>query len=114
MPGFCTQQPAGFCKAGDREYGTHYQHHSGNGDRYCLYARVLWNNVAEYIFLIIICNMIHYFSTPYLMIKNALLKLNTSWEATAKLLGDSWGKTLLRIITPNMSSTLMEVSDTIL
>ena len=42
-------------------------------------------------FLIIICNMIHYFSTPYLMIKNALLKLNTSWEATAKLLGDSWG-----------------------
>lgn len=60
-------------------------------------------------FLIIICNMIHYFSTPYLMIKNALLKLNTSWEATAKLLGDSWGKTLLRIITPNMSSTLMEV-----
>ena len=59
--------------------------------------------------LIIICNMIHYFSTPYLMIKNALLKLNTSWEATAKLLGDSWGKTLIRIITPNMSSTLLEV-----
>lgn len=59
--------------------------------------------------LIIICNMIHYFSTPYLMIKNALLKLNTSWEATARLLGDSWGKTLVRIITPNMSSTLLEV-----
>lgn len=59
--------------------------------------------------LIIICNMIHYFSTPYLMIKNALLKLNTSWEATAKLLGDSWRKTLVRIITPNMSSTLLEV-----
>lgn len=59
--------------------------------------------------LIIICNMIHYFSTPYLMIKNALLKLNTSWEATAKLLGDSWVKTLVRIITPNMSSTLLEV-----
>lgn len=59
--------------------------------------------------LIIICNMIHYFSTPYLMIKNALLKLNTSWEATARLLGDSWAKTLVRIITPNMSSTLLEV-----
>lgn len=59
--------------------------------------------------LIIICNMIHYFSTPYLMIKNALLKLNTSWEATARLLGDSWVKTLVRIITPNMSSTLLEV-----
>nr|WP_317282223.1 extracellular solute-binding protein [uncultured Sellimonas sp.] len=59
--------------------------------------------------LIIICNMIHYFSTPYLMIKNALLKLNTSWEATAKLLGDSWIKTLMRIVTPNMSSTLLEV-----
>lgn len=59
--------------------------------------------------LIIICNTIHYFSTPYLMIKNALMKLNTSWEATAKLLGDSWSKTLIRIITPNMTSTLLEV-----
>ncbi len=60
-------------------------------------------------FLIIICNVVHFFSTPYLMMKNSLSKLNSSWEATASLMGDSWFKTIVRIITPNMASTLLEV-----
>lgn len=59
--------------------------------------------------LIIICNVVHFFSTPYLMMKNSLSKLNSSWEATAALMGDSWLKTIIRIITPNMISTLLEV-----
>lgn len=59
--------------------------------------------------LIIICNVVHFFSTPYLMMKNSLSKLNSSWEATAALMGDSWIKTIIRIITPNMVSTLLEV-----
>lgn len=59
--------------------------------------------------LIIICNVVHFFSTPYLMMKNSLSKLNSSWEATAVLMGDSWIKTIVRIITPNMVSTLLEV-----
>lgn len=59
--------------------------------------------------LIIICNIVHFFSTPYLMMKNSLSKLNSSWEATASLMGDSWFKTIVRIITPNMASTLLEV-----
>ena len=59
--------------------------------------------------LIIICNVVHFFSTPYLMMKNSLSKLNSSWEATAALMGDSWIKTIVRIITPNMVSTLLEV-----
>ncbi len=59
--------------------------------------------------LIIICNVVHFFSTPYLMMKNSLSKLNSSWEATAALMGDSWIKTIVRIITPNMFSTLLEV-----
>lgn len=59
--------------------------------------------------LIIICNVVHFFSTPYLMMKNSLSKLNNSWEATAALMGDSWIKTIVRIITPNMVSTLLEV-----
>ncbi len=59
--------------------------------------------------IIIICNIIHFFSTPYLMMKNSLSKMNSSWETTAILMGDSWTKTILRIVTPNAMSTLLEV-----
>lgn len=61
-------------------------------------------------FLIIIsCNIVHFFSTPYLMMENSLSKMNNSFETTAKLLGDSYLKTIVRIITPNIKSTLLEV-----
>lgn len=60
-------------------------------------------------FLIIICNILHFFSTPYLMMKSSLEKLNISWDTTALLMGDNWIKTIVRIITPNMKSTILEV-----
>lgn len=59
--------------------------------------------------LIIICNIIHFFSTPYLMLKNSLEKLNSSWENTALLMGDTWFKTIYRVITPNIKTTIFEV-----
>ncbi len=59
--------------------------------------------------LIILCNVVHFFSTPYLMMKNSLSKLNSSWENTASLMGDTWIKTIVRIVTPNMTSTILEV-----
>ena len=59
--------------------------------------------------IIIICNIVHYFSTPYLMMKNSLSKVNASWETTAMLMGDSWVKTIARVVTPNALSTLLEV-----
>lgn len=59
--------------------------------------------------LIILCNVVHFFSSPYLMMKNGLEKLSASWETTARLMGDSWLKTVVRIITPNAFSTLLEV-----
>lgn len=59
--------------------------------------------------LIIICNVIHYFSTPYLMFKNSLEKMNSSWETTAMLMGDNWVKTIIRVVTPNAKSTIFEV-----
>lgn len=59
--------------------------------------------------IIIVCNLIHFFATPYMMMKNSLSKMNLSWEKTAKLMGDSWIKTLIRIVTPNAAGSLIEV-----
>jgi iron(III) transport system permease protein len=59
--------------------------------------------------ILIICNVIHFFSTPYLMIKNSLAKMNSSWETTAMLMGDTWLKTIVRVVTPNAMGTILEV-----
>ena len=59
--------------------------------------------------IIIICNVVHFFSTPYLMMKSSLSKMNSSWETTAMLMGDNWVKTILRVVTPNALSTIIEV-----
>ena len=59
--------------------------------------------------IIILCNMVHFFATPFLMMKGALDKMNDSWENTALLLGDNWIKTVVRIITPNAIVSLMEI-----
>ena len=59
--------------------------------------------------LIIICNVVHFFSTPYLMMKNSLEKMNEGWETTAMLMGDTWIKTIMRVVTPNALSTILEV-----
>ena len=61
------------------------------------------------LFIIVICNVIHYFSTPYLMMKSSLAKMNASWETTAMLMGDTWLKTIVRVVTPNAMGTILEV-----
>ena len=65
----------------------------------------LQNTIA----IIVLCNVVHFFSTPYLMMKNSLEKMNSSWETTAKLMGDRWIQTIIRVVTPNAMSTLLEV-----
>lgn len=72
---------------------------------FCFSGTSLQNTFA----IIIICNTIHFFSTPYLMMKNSLSKMNASWETTAMLMGDNWTKTIIRVVTPNAFSTLIEV-----
>ena len=59
--------------------------------------------------LMIICNIIHFFSTPYLMIKGTLEKMNESYETTATLMGDNWFQTIICVITPNSLFSLLEV-----
>lgn len=59
--------------------------------------------------IMVLCNMLHFFATPYTMVKNTLMKMNLSWEKTARLLGDNWIKTMLRVVIPNTRNTLLEV-----
>lgn len=59
--------------------------------------------------IIIVCNMMHFFSTPYLMIKNTLAKMNSSFETTAMLMGDNWFKTIKRVVIPNSKSTILDM-----
>lgn len=59
--------------------------------------------------ILIICNVVHFFSTPYIMMKGSLEKMNASWETTAMLMGDTWVKTILRVVTPNALATILEV-----
>ncbi|KAB8287133.1 extracellular solute-binding protein [Bifidobacterium avesanii] len=59
--------------------------------------------------ILIAANIVHYFATPYQMIKDSLTKMNASWETTAKLMGDSWFKTIVRVVTPNALPTILQV-----
>lgn len=59
--------------------------------------------------IIVLCNIMHYFTTPYLMAKNALTKMNPGWETSGELLGDNWFKTVYRVILPNSASTVLEI-----
>lgn len=72
---------------------------------------LLFNNsdLKGTFFIIIICNIVHFFTTPYLMAKNSLSKMNPSWEITGELMGDTWIHTIIRVIIPNSISTLVEM-----
>lgn len=59
--------------------------------------------------IMVLCNIVHFFSTPYLMAKDALGKMNHNWEHAASLMGDSWLQTLMRVILPNVKHTLLEI-----
>ena len=59
--------------------------------------------------IIIFCNIVHFFTTPYLMAKNSLGKLNPAWETTGELMGDTWIKTVMRVILPNSAATIAEM-----
>ncbi|GIN56466.1 phosphonate ABC transporter permease [Lederbergia ruris] len=72
---------------------------------------LLFNNssLKGTLIIIVLCTIVHYFTSPYLMAKNALAKMNPSWETTGELLGDHWLKTVCRVILPNSVSTIFEM-----
>lgn len=59
--------------------------------------------------VLILCNIVHLFTTPYLMAKGSLEKMNRGWESTAALMGDSWWKTLVRVLIPNSLPSILDM-----
>ncbi|WP_241954599.1 ABC transporter permease subunit [Staphylococcus auricularis] len=74
------------------------------------YLLFFQNTTLQGTFLIVILSIIvHYFTTPFLMAKSALEKLDLSWDITSALMRDSWGGTIFKIILPNMKSTIVDM-----
>lgn len=67
------------------------------------------SNLKGTFLIIILCNIVHFFTTPYLMAKNSLSKMNPAWETTGELLGDTWIKTIFRVVIPSSISTIVEM-----
>lgn len=61
------------------------------------------------LFILILANTIHFFSSPYLMIYNSIAKLNPNLEATAASLGISRLRLTLDIFLPQTRTTLVEM-----
>lgn len=59
--------------------------------------------------ILIIANILHFFTTPYLMIKSSLEKMNESWETTGLLMGDTWLKTVIKVVIPNSKATIYQM-----
>ncbi|WP_086350569.1 ABC transporter permease subunit [Candidatus Enterococcus clewellii] len=59
--------------------------------------------------ILVIVTIVHYFATPYQMGKEAMQKMNGHWENTARLMGDSWLKTIWRVLLPNSLNTIIDM-----
>lgn len=51
----------------------------------------------------------HYYTTPFLLAKNALEKLNPSWDISSSLMKDKWYETVFKVVVPNMKKTIIEM-----
>ena len=59
--------------------------------------------------ILVLANLVHFFTTPYMMATSALSKMNAGWETTGAFMGDSWIKTVSRVIVPNSLPTLLQM-----
>lgn len=70
-----------------------------------------FKNVPLYgtIFMLVIVNIVHFFSSPYLMGYNSLSKFNPNLEDVAHTLGISKMRTLIDVYVPSTLSTIVEM-----
>ena len=59
--------------------------------------------------ILVLANLVHFFTSPYMMATSALSKMNAGWETTGALMGDRWIQTITRVIVPNSLPTLLQM-----
>ena len=64
---------------------------------------------AETIAILVVVNIIHYFSSPYLMAKNAFEKINKDYETVGDTLGISRVSLFFKVMIPNSISTIVSM-----
>ncbi|MBC2854952.1 ABC transporter permease subunit [Cetobacterium sp. 2A] len=57
----------------------------------------------------ILLNSVHFFTSPYLLFKNSLEKINDNLEDISYVLGDSYLKTVIKIIIPNLKGPFVDI-----
>ena len=77
----------------------------GIGFLFAMSGTMLANTFA----ILVLVNLVHFFTSPYLMATSALSKMNAGWETTGALMGDSWLKTVMRVVVPNSAATLWQM-----
>lgn len=77
----------------------------GIGFLFAMSGTVLANTFT----ILVLANLVHFFTTPYMMATSALSKMNAGWETTGALMGDTWIKTVSRVIVPNSLPTLLQM-----
>lgn len=82
----------------------------GVGYLFAFSGTPLQNTLA--VLVLVLANLVHFLATPYLMSTTALSKMNARWETTAQLMGDTWLKSVLRILVPNAKTTLIQMFET--
>ena len=65
--------------------------------------------IANTFTILVLANLVHFFTTPYMMATSAFSKMNAGWETTGALMGDSWVKTVWRVIVPNSLPTIFQM-----
>ena len=64
---------------------------------------------AGTIAILVVVNIIHYFSSPYLMARNAFEKINKDYETVADTLGISHVSLFFKVMIPNTISTIVQM-----
>lgn len=66
-------------------------------------------NIYGTIFILVMVNIVHFFSSPYLLSYNAIKKINPNYEAVAQVLGIPIYRLVVDVIIPQVFLSLLEV-----
>jgi iron(III) transport system permease protein len=68
-----------------------------------------FNGLYGTIWIVILCNIVHFYSVSFLTMTSALKKLDSEFEAASEVMNVPWYRTLFRVTVPLSLPTILEV-----